>query len=98
MGETKASSDGFDNKKIAKTSKEKMNKMGENNYNMGFPDGSDSKEFACNAGRSGFNPWVRKIPWKRELATHSSILTWRILWTEEPVRLQFMGSQRAGHD
>ena len=29
--------------------------------------------------------------------THSSILAWRILWTEEPGRLQSMGSQRVGH-
>ena len=31
-------------------------------------------------------------------ATHSSILAWRILWTEKPVRLQSTGSQRVGHD
>ena len=34
---------------------------------------------------------------EQELATHSSILTWRISWTEEPGRLQFMGSQRVRH-
>ena len=33
-----------------------------------------------------------------QMATHSSILTWKIPWTEEPGRLQFMGLQRAGHD
>ena len=32
----------------------------------GFPGSSDSKESACNAGDPGFNPWVRKIPWRRE--------------------------------
>ena len=32
------------------------------------------------------------------MATHSSILAWRIPWAEEPGRLQFMGPQRAGHD
>ena len=31
-------------------------------------------------------------------ATHSSVLAWRIPWTEEPGKLQFMGSQRVGHD
>ena len=36
-------------------------------------------------------------PLKKEMATHSSILAWRIPWTEEPDRLQFMGSQRVGH-
>ena len=31
-----------------------------------FPGGLDSKESACNDRRLGFNPWVRKIPWRRE--------------------------------
>ena len=35
----------------------------------------------------------REDPWKKEMATHSSILAWRISWTEEPGGLQFMGSQ-----
>ena len=35
---------------------------------------------------------------EKEMATHSSILTWRIPWTEEPGRLQSMGWQRVGHD
>ena len=35
---------------------------------------------------------------EKEMATHSSVLTWRIPWTEEPGRLQFTGSQRVGHD
>ena len=37
-------------------------------------------------------------PLEKETATHSSILAWRIPWTEEPGRLQSMGSQRVGHD
>ena len=37
-------------------------------------------------------------PLEKGMATHSSTLTWRIPWTEEPGRLQSMGSQRAGHD
>ena len=37
-------------------------------------------------------------PLEKEMATHSSILTWRILWMEEPGRLQSTGSQRVGHD
>ena len=32
----------------------------------GFPGGSAGKESACNVGRPGFNPWVGKIPWRRE--------------------------------
>ena len=45
------------------------------------------KEPACQGRRCrrlGFNPWVRKIPPEEEMATHSSILAWRISWTEEP--------------
>ena len=34
----------------------------------------------------------------KEMATHSSILAWKIPWMEEPGRLQSMGSQRVGHD
>ena len=37
-------------------------------------------------------------PLEKEMATHSSILAWEIPWTEEPGRLQSMGSQRVGHD
>ena len=37
-------------------------------------------------------------PLKKEMATHSSTIAWKIPWTEEPGRLQSMGSQRVGHD
>ena len=36
-------------------------------------------------------------PLKKEMATHSIILAWKIPWTEEPGRLHSMGSQRVGH-
>ena len=43
--------------------------------------------------------WVRSLGWEdpleEEMATHSSILAWRIPWTEEPGRLQSMGSQES---
>ena len=46
--------------------------------------------------------WVRALAWEEPLekgrATHSSILAWRIPWTEEPDWLQSMGSQRVRHD
>ena len=46
--------------------------------------------------------WVQFLgqedPLEKEMATHSSILAWRIPWTEEPGGLQSMGSQRFGHD
>ena len=35
---------------------------------------------------------------EKEMATHSSVLAWKITWIEEPCRLQSMGSQRIGHD
>ena len=45
--------------------------------------------------------WVRSLshedPVEEGMATHSSILAWRIPWTEEPGRLQLMGSQRVRH-
>ena len=40
----------------------------------------------------------QKDPLEEEMATHSSILAWRIPWTEKPGGLQFMGSQRVGHN
>ena len=40
----------------------------------------------------------REDPREKEMVTHSSILAWRIPWTEKPGRLQSMGSQRVGHD
>ena len=46
--------------------------------------------------------WVRSLDWEDPLevgmATHSTILVWRIPWTEEPGGLQSMGSQRVRHD
>ena len=46
--------------------------------------------------------WVRSLgqedPLEKEMATHSSTLAWKILWMEEPGRLQSMGSQRIRHD
>ena len=46
--------------------------------------------------------WVQSLGWEdplqKEMATHSSTLAWKIPWTEEPGRLQSMGSQRVGHD
>ena len=46
--------------------------------------------------------WVLSLgqedPLDKEMATHSSTLAWKIPWTEEPGRLQSMGSQRVGHN
>ena len=43
-------------------------------------------------------PLGREDPLEKEVATHSSVLAWKIPWTEEHVRLQSMGSQRVGHN
>ena len=65
--------------------------------NLDFPAGSDGKASVYNAGDR-----VRSLgqddPLEKEMAIHSSTTAWKIPWTEEPVRLQFMGSQRVGHD
>ena len=67
---------------------------------MGFAGGGGGKEPACQCGRHEL--WVRSLgqedPLEEEMATHSSILVWRIPWTEEPSRLQSMGLQRVRHD
>ena len=59
---------------------------------QGFPSGSDGKESACNAGDLGSIPGLGRSL-ERGMATHSSILVWRLPWTEKPGRLQPMGSQ-----
>ena len=47
---------------------------------------------------SGIRSLSQEDPLQKEMATHSSILAWRIPWREEPSRLQSVGSQRVGHD
>ena len=63
--------------------------------------GAGGKESTCHCRRDkrcAFDPWVGKIALEEDLTTHSSFLDWRIPWTEEPGSLQFMGSQRVGHN
>ena len=48
--------------------------------------------------RRRFDPWLGKIPLEEGMATHFSILAWRIPWTEDPGGLQSIESQRIGHD
>ena len=64
---------------------------------LGFPGGSDGKESTCNAGDLGSIPGSGRSTGEGN-STLLQILTWRIPWTEEPGRLQFMGSQRVGQD
>ena len=60
----------------------------------GLRQGLSGKESACNAGDTGDVGSVpgQEDPLAEGMATHSSILTWRITWTAEPGRLQFMES------
>ena len=56
---------------------------------------SDGKESAYNSGDTRDASWEDTL--EKSMATHSSILAWRIPWTEEPGGLQSMGPQRVGH-
>ena len=64
---------------------------------IGLPCSANGKESACSAGDR-----VRSLGWEdpleKVMAIHSSILAWRIPWTEKPGGLQSVGSQRVGHD
>ena len=49
---------------------------------LGLPWWLSGKEFIRQCRRHGIDPRVGKIPWMKEMATHSSILAWEVLWTE----------------
>ena len=66
---------------------------------IGCPGGSDGKESAYSAGDPGLIPGSGVFPGEGNgYPLQSSILAWRLLWTEEPGGLQSMGSQRVGYD
>ena len=60
----------------------------------------ETEEMQFGTEEMGFDPWVGKDPLEKGMATHSSILAWRIPWTEEPGRLQGVtwGHKRVRHD
>ena len=64
---------------------------------MGFPCGSDGKESACSTG-----DWAQSLGQEdlleKEMATHSSILAWRIPWTAKAGGLQSMGLRKVKHN
>ena len=62
-----------------------------------FPGGPASKESACNAGDLCIQSLGGEDHLEKGMATHSSILAWRIPWTEEPGGLQSVESQRVRH-
>ena len=59
---------------------------------LGFPGGSDGDKSTCNTGDLGSIPGLED-PLEKGTTIHSSILAWRIPWTEDPGRLQSMGLQ-----
>ena len=67
---------------------------------LGFLGGSDGKESVCNVGDLGPIPGLGRSPGEGNgyMATHSTILAWRIPCTEEPGGLQSIGSQRVVRD
>ena len=62
-----------------------------------FPGGSEVKNLPAMR-----ETWVQSLGWEdpieKRMATHSSVLAWRIPWTEEPGELQSMELQRVGHE
>ena len=73
-----------------------MNVIARSALIWGFPGGTVIKNLPANAGDTG--DACQSLGWEdplqESMATHSSILAWRIPWTEEPGRLQSRGSQR----
>ena len=71
--------------------------LGDYDVSEGFSDGSDSKESVGNGGDWGIIVgW--EDPLEKGMASHSSILAYRIPWAERSGSLQSIGSQRVGHD
>ena len=70
-------------------------------FPWGFPDGTSGKNLPANVGNIR-DPWVWSLGWEdpmnEGMATHSSILAWRIPWIEEPGGIRSIGSQRVGYD
>ena len=66
-------------------------------YLRRFFQSRDGIRISCQCKRCGLIPGSED-PLEKEKATHSSILAWKILWTEKPGGLQSMGSQRVRHD
>ena len=71
------------------------------NITQWFPNGSECKESTCNIGVLEMEAQVPSLGWEdpleEEMATHSSILAWRISQKEEPRGLQLIGSHKVGY-
>ena len=75
----------------------KLNHFAVHLKHQSFPGDSDGKGIAYNAGDPGSIPGQEDLL-EKEMATHSSIVAWKIPWTEEPGRLQSTRSQRVRHN
>ena len=64
----------------------------------GGASGLKKKKKTPASAKIGVQSLSREDPLEKEMATHSSILAWRIPWTEEPQGLQSMWSQRVGYN
>ena len=69
-------------------------------FKLAFPGGASGKEptFQCRTQGTRVQSLGREDLLEKEVATHTSILAWKVPWTEEPGEFQPMGSQRVGHD
>ena len=67
------------------------------NINLELPWWLNGKEYSCHSRRLRFNPWVRKIPYRRKWQP-TPVLSWKIPWTEEPGGYSPWGHKRVGHD
>ena len=67
-------------------------------FHCWLPRWLSDKGSACPCKRCRLDPWVEQVPWEYEMATHSSVLPWRIPRREQPGRLQSVGSLRVRHD
>ena len=74
--------------------------MPPSDVHVGLPWWLSDKESACSAGAAGDLGLIPGLedPLEENMATHTSILAWRIPWMEEPGRLQSIGLQRVRHD
>ena len=76
----------------------KLSQLMNSKNRMRLPWWLSGKESICQCKRYGFNPWVRKTPLEKEMATCSSFLPGKSHGKEEPGRLPSVGLQRVGHD
>ena len=67
---------------------------------QGLPTTPETQVLTPSTGNSGVNSilWIPLNKLEKAMAPHSSTLAWKVPWTEEPGRLQSMGSRRVGRD